>query len=77
MAFKGGSKGPNAAMPPKRPKMAHNRHIPRYNKKTKQLLFIKSLICITPFTASFWPIVKTVEHMSTARRRIPRLVQSG
>ena len=33
--------GPNAAMPPKkRPKMAQNRHIPRYNKKTKQHLWI-------------------------------------
>ena len=33
----------NAAIPPppKRPKMAQNQHIPRYNKKTKKLLITK------------------------------------
>ena len=32
--------------PPMRPKMAQNRHIPSYNKKTKQLLFKTIMVYI-------------------------------
>ena len=41
MTFKGGSKGAKHGHGPKRPKIAQNRLIPRYNKNTKQLVFIK------------------------------------
>ena len=41
MTFKGGSKGAKGGHLPNAPEMAQNLCIPRYNKKTKQLSFIK------------------------------------
>ena len=40
-------------IPPKRPKTAQNRHIPWYNKKTNQFLFIKDwyLLLVTPYAS--------------------------
>ena len=43
MTFKDISKGSNAARPLQRPKIVQNRHIPRYNKKTKRLYFLRVL----------------------------------
>ena len=50
ITFKCESKGAKCSHAPTRPKMAQNWHIPRYNKKTKQLLSIKvcSLLFVRP-----------------------------
>ena len=50
MTFKGASKEAKRSHPPNGPKMAQYQQIPQYNKKTKQLLFIKdwTLLLVRP-----------------------------